>query len=183
MWNNSLYGNFRTRSFSQIFPNPEDFVNSVANSGINVLETESLTVLYFLLLARFKNWTIANSDESQFKYKMYSTIYMYGPTWEKRINIQKALRDMSEQELMTGAISIYNKAHAPETAPSTLDTEELDFVSDQNVNKYTRSKLDAYEYLYDVLKVDVSKSFIDRFTKLFNPFGQSQLPLYYDVED
>ena len=181
MLNNSLYGNFRTRTFGEIYPEDTIFINEVSNNPINPLDTKSLTILYYLLAAKYKNWSIANSDEKQFKLKMYSTIFIYGPTWAKRLEIQERLRSLSEDEIKAGAINIYNSAEDPGTAPSTLDKEEVDYVSSQNVNKYKRSTLDAYEYLYDLLKVDVSKSFIDKFKPLFNPFAQPELPLWYEI--
>ena len=179
--NNSLYGNFRTRKFTDIWPQFETFKADYDKNGVGQpLNDQSIQTLYYLLYARYGNSHILSSDENQFKYKVWNTIFMYGPTWEKRLDIQTKLRALSEEDLLTGAQQIYNHSWDPGTAPSTLDTEELDTVNEQKVSKYSRSKLDAYQFLYDLLKVDVSKSFLDRFAPLFNPFGAKQFPLWYE---
>ena len=73
--NNSVYGNFRTRKFSDIYDKVEKFLDGYENSGIpKVLSDENLTTLFYLLYARYGNSNIASSDENQFKYKVYSTI-------------------------------------------------------------------------------------------------------------
>ena len=176
-----LYGNYRTRTFCDIFPDLETFLGEYKAAKIPALiKDENVSILYYMLYSKYGNWTISNADENQFKYKVWNTIFMYGPTWEKRLDIQTKLRALSEEDLLTGAQQIYNHSWDPGTAPSTLDTEELDTVNEQKVSKYSRSKLDAYQFLYDLLKVDVSKSFLDRFAPLFNPFGAKQFPLWYE---
>lgn len=183
-YDDSLFKNYLTRSFADIFPSAEDFKEAYNSVGIpKTISETSLKTLYYLLYSKYGNSHIANSDENQFKYKVFSTIFMYGPTWEKRLEIQDALRQMSltEGDLFEGAIQIYNHSYDPGTAPSTVDTGILETVNDQNVSKYSRSKLDAYQFLYDLLKVDVSKSFLDRFKDLFDPFGPG-LPLWYYTE-
>lgn len=41
---------------------------------------DNVSLLYYLLYARYGNNPIANTDINQFKYKMYSVIFQYGPT-------------------------------------------------------------------------------------------------------
>ena len=179
---NDLFKTYLTRSFADIFPSVEDFLTEYKAASIPTTITDpNAQTLYYLLYSKYGNSHIANSDENQFKYKLWSTIFMYGPTWEKRLEIQNKLRTLTEEDLLQGAIQIYNHSFDPGTAPSTLDTNELETVNDQKVSKYSRSKLDAYQFLYDLLKVDVTKSFLDRFKDLFDPFGPG-LPLWYISE-
>ena len=176
---NDLFKTYLTRSFAEIFPSAEEFLSEYKTSAVpKVITEDNVTTLYYLLYSKYGNSHIANSDENQFKYKIWSTIFMYGPTWEKRLEIQNKLRNLSDDDLLQGAIQIYNHSFDPGTVPSTIDTNELETVNDQKVSKYSRSKLDAYQFLYDLLKVDVSKSFLDRFKDLFDPFGPG-LPLWY----
>ena len=176
---NDLFKTYLTRSFADIFPSVEDFLTEYKAASIPTTITDpNAQTLYYLLYSKYGNSHIANSDENQFKYKLWSTIFMYGPTWEKRLEIQNKLRSLTEDDLLQGAIQIYNHSFDPGTAPSTLDTNELETVNDQKVSKYSRSKLDAYQFLYDLLKVDVTKSFLDRFKDFFDPFGPG-LPLWY----
>lgn len=78
---NSLYGNYRTRKFTDIFPNVDTFITGYTNNGITTtISQDSAKTLYYLLYSKYGNSHIANSDENQFQYKVWSTIYMYGPT-------------------------------------------------------------------------------------------------------
>ena len=193
MINGSFFGSYDTRKFADIFPSYSDFeteykdcelfsYDSEGNPGANTLKITSLKNLYYLLYAAYGNSSVANFDENQFKYKMWSTIFMYGPAWERRLEVQNVLRNLDESELMKGSRQIVNMAANPATEPSTVDTDELSYVNNQNVSKYVRSKIDAYQYLDSVLKTDVSKEFIDKFKKLFIIFVQPQRELYYTVD-
>lgn len=177
---NSLYGNFRNRKFTDIWESAEDFLGDYNTAGIapTISETSAKT-LYFLLYARYGNSTIASFDENQFKYKVFTLIFMYGPTWEKRLEIQKTLREMDIEKFLEGSTAIFNHALNPSTAPSTKDTEELPYVDNQNVNKYRRSVSEAYMNLMQLLETDVTAYFLDRFKSLFLVVVQPERPLWY----
>jgi hypothetical protein len=82
--NSSYYGNYRTRSFTDIFPTVDLFKVEVNESGIPVVINDAnLTTLYYLLYSRYGNSHIANSDENQFKYKLYSIIFANGTKMRK----------------------------------------------------------------------------------------------------
>lgn len=183
MLNSSLYGNYRTRTFSEIWSKYEDFKAYYDEDFLPKKITEqSLKTLYFLLYSQYGNSSIASSDENQFKAGVLATIFMYGPTWEKRLEIQDKLRALSENEILTGGSAIYNSALNPGTAPTTQTTEELNFINQQNVTKYKKSKLEGYSILIELLKTDVTKEFLNRFKKLFITVVQPQEPLWYVTE-
>lgn len=88
LFNDFLYGNYRTRKFADIFPQESVFSAAVSNSGIPLLiKDTSLTTLYYLLYARYGNSPISSSDENRFKYELYSIIFSKGPTWEKKLEV------------------------------------------------------------------------------------------------
>lgn len=177
---NSLYGNYRQRTFSNIWENVDEFKEDYSDNGIGVsISDDNATTLYYLLYARYGNSTIASSDENQFKYKLFSIIFQYGPTWEKRLDIQKKLREMSEDDLRESAKAIYNHSYNPSTAPSTDTIDELTTINDQNVTKHKRSKTDAYALLLSLLETDVTGEFLDKFKKLFITIVEPELPLWY----
>ena len=178
---NSLYGNFRQPKFTDIWGEVKEFVDDITNSPLNILSNQSLTTIYYLLYAHYGNSVIANSDREQFKYKVYSTIFMYGPTWEKRLEIQKILRDMNEEEIIAGGKAIYNHAYNPSTLPSTATLEELTAITDQNTTNYKKSKLEAYSILTALLEKDITKEFIDKFRKLFIVVVEPEEPLWYEM--
>lgn len=176
---NPQYGNFRTRLFKQIFPDTETFVSEVRASDLSILEEKDLKIIYALLYAKYGNSSIASDDENQFKYAVYSTIFMYGPTWAKRLEVQQALREMNIDELQLGSKAVYNTALNPGTAPGTAALEELTYINQQNTTNYRKSKVEAYSILISLLETDVSKAFIDKFSKLFITIVQPDYPLWY----
>lgn len=92
---------YDTKLFTQIWDNAADFVADYQTVGIpTTISTTNATTLFYLLYARYGNSPIANYDEEQFKYKIFSVIFQYGPTWEKRLEVQKTLRDMQLSDLI-----------------------------------------------------------------------------------
>lgn len=175
-----LYGNYRNRKFTDIWETVEAFVEDWKDAKIpQMISDDSATTLYYLLYARYGNSTIASSDENQFKYKVFSNIFMYGPTWEKKLEIQKELRDMSDDELRESAKAIYNHSMNPSTAPSTDTVDELITINAQDVTKHRRSRTDAYALLISLLETDVTEEFIGRFKKLFLTIVEPEIPLWY----
>lgn len=180
--NDFMYGHYRTRKFTDIYMNVDSFLEDYRNNGIPATITdESASTLFYLLYARFGNSHISSSDENRFKYNLFSIVFSKGPTWEKKLEIQEKLRDLTEAELLQGNKAIYNSALNPSTAPSTDSLEELNYINQQNTTQYKRNKVEAYSLLIELLKNDVTTDFIDAFQILFNPFG-SELPLYYEEE-
>lgn len=180
MYQNNLYGNYRNRKFTDIWDNVEAFYEDYSSSGIPAtIQEQSARTLYYLLYARYGNSTIASSDENQFKYKLFSTIYMYGPTWEKRLEIQEKVRALNLDEIMDGGKAIYNTAFNPNQAPTTDSLDELKYINQQNTTKYKKSKVDAYSILANLLETDVTEEFIEKFKKLFLIVVSPELPLWY----
>jgi len=171
----------RHKKFHQFWGNDVDtFVQEAKENGIPLLISETTAVTaYWLLLAEFANSTIANDDETQFKNRLFATIFRYGPTWEKRLEVQDKIRNLTEAEIATGAKQIINKAEHPGTQPSTASLEELDMISEQNVVNNKRDKLSGYNNLLALLETDVTASFIDRFRPLFLKCVAPERPTLY----
>lgn len=200
MNNNSLYGNYRTRTFADIFsPEPGEtekdsydvFKEYYDNIGIPKMIREeqvgeninSLKTLFYLLYANYGNSSIASQNEDQFIYKLFSIIFMYGSSWEKRLEIQIKLKNLTDEQLVQGSKIIVNHAYNPGTEPSVGSLEELQAINEQNSSNNKRSLLDAYTYLWEAIKTDVTKEFIDRFQNLFLKVVIPQDPLWYISEE
>lgn len=92
---------YDTKLMVEIWDDPSEFLLDYKNNGIpTTISDASATTLYYLLYARYGNSPIANYDETQFKYKIFSVIFQYGPTWEKRLSVQNTLRSMTLSELV-----------------------------------------------------------------------------------
>ena len=179
----TYYGVNRQKSFADTWSDVSSFLEDYKTCGIPALiKDENASTLYYLLYASFGNSTIRNSDINQFKYMIFSRIFMYGPTWEKRLEVQSKIRSLSDKELLAGSKAIYNTALNPSTEPGTDTTEELDYINQQNVTKYQRNKMDAYALLMDLLQTDVTKTFVDGFKPFFKQVATKELPLVYETE-
>ena len=178
------YGTFRQQKFVDTYPTVEEFVNDYNNVGLpTTITDESASVLYYLLYAYYGNSVIASSDLNRFRYNLFSIIWQYGPTWEKRVEIQKKLRQLTDDEIFTGSKQIANHALNPSTAPSTASLEELTYVDAQNTTSWKRSKLEGYNQLMSLLDNDVSSDFLRQFRKLFLTIVEPEAPLYFVTDD
>lgn len=182
---NSLYGNYRTRTFSQIFPDVDTWTNEIKfkSAILCPLENSNIQTLYYLLYAKYGNSSIASSDENQFKYKVFSTIFMYGPAWQKRLWIQNEVNKLNLDDVIKGSSAIYNSAANPSTSPATDSDEVLPYINTQNTTKYKKSKLEGLAILNELVKTDVTLEFLDKFKKLFITVVQPEQPLWYITEN
>ena len=191
---------YDTKLFCEIYDNAEDFVDDYKDSGLydaesigtppvlhlnNSLSDKEATILFYLLYAKYGNNPIANLDETQFKYKLWSTIFQYGPAWSKKLEIQQKLRELTEADIRLGSKAIYNHAYNPSTSPSTGSLEELTAINEQNTTNYNKSKLEGYTALWDLLVADVTEAFVKKFEKLFKQFVSPERTWIYvsDSED
>lgn len=191
---NTYYGGYRTRTFAEIFAEEEGgpatyeyFASVLAETPFAAKLAEvDMELLFYMLYARYGNSHIAYSDENQFIFALFSTAFQYGPTWAKRLEIQKNLRtlkaDYSEDGLFSGGKAIYNHSFNPSTAPTTNTLEELPTINDQNTTNYKKSKMEGYAILMDLLDTDVSEEFLRQFRKLFIKVLAPDRPLLYTTE-
>ena len=160
----------QTKTFNEIWGNYTTFKTDFSTSPFTGIITEpNLEILYYLLYAKFGNSFITNLDENQWKFKVFSTIWKYGPAWEKKLEIQANLKelDINSEDFLKGAKAIYNKALNPETNPTTAALEELTYINEQNTTNYKKSKMDALTQLWNLIATDVTESFLERFAPLF----------------
>ena len=158
----------RTLRFGEVYNNVDDFYTDYTTMGIPTTITRTnLNTLFYLLYAKYANSHFANKDLVQSKLKIFSTIFKYGPTWEKKLSIQADIRALTLDDLQEGAKQIVNHANNPNTAPSTSALEELEFIDEQHQTNYKRNKIDAYNSLWSMLATDVTEEFLNRFRNIF----------------
>ena len=173
---------YNTKLFSDIFPDFATF--SAAFDGFggyakNCISETSLKTLFGLLYARYGNNPIVNYTEDIFISKIVANTFQKGPTWERKLALQATLRNLSDDDLLAGARTIFNRAEHPENSPSTNTDTELTYINSQDVSKQRRSKLDAYSYLMDVLKFDVTEDFIKSYSVYFSKFVSPNVSRIY----
>ena len=179
-----LLPSYDTKLFTDIYESAADFSADYTEIGLGgITDSTLVTKLFYLLYAKFGNSPIANLDETQFKYKLFSTVFMYGPAWEKRLDIQSKLRTITDADLLKGAKVIYNHAYNPSTAPTTQTLNELTYINDQNTTNFKKSQMDAYEQIWNLIATDVTAEFLDKFNDCFKKFVMPANPLIYVTEE
>ena len=170
--------------FSNIWDSVEDFMSDCHASQMPITLTDtSLTTLYYLLYGRHGNDPIVNRDLNQWKYRIYSVIFQYGPTWEKRLDIQGKIRNLTEDQLIQGSKVISNNASNPQSVPTTSTLDELEYINSQVTSNQKRSHMEAYALQWEMIANDVTEDFLMRFDNLFLKVLIPQNPLLYSQED
>ena len=225
MNNPSMKPMYDTNLFCEIWESSDSFLADYNNTGTEftnqvptTISQENALMTYLLLFSRYGNNPIANYDITQFKNKIFTLIWQYGPAWEKRLSMQEDIRNLTLQEITTGTktdwssegtqsqnnsgtdTTINNHAFNPSTAPSTQDTNELNYIDQQNVAKgsntstisgtdskttgqvITKSKMDAYAQLWDLVATDVTNDYINKFKKCFKQFVAPERRMIYVTE-
>ena len=189
---------YSTMLFTNVWDSVSDFkddyedaglyTSPVTDNGVTIkagtkLSDASITILFGLLYAKYGNSPIANSDVNQFKFKVFGIMFQYGPSWEKKLEIQEKLRALSDEEIAKGSKAIYNTALNPSSEPSTQSLEELQYINSQNTTNYKKSKMDAYTQLWGLINTDVTGEFISKFSVCFKQFVRPEKPLLYVTDN
>ena len=143
----------------------------------------TMTTLYYLLWARYASSHIRSDYPQQWKMKIMMTVFEYGSTWSKRLEIQEKVRNLSDEDIQKGTIMTYNNAMNPDGAPTTETWETLKGINSQNKNLYQRGKLDSYAYIDQILKTDVTREFVEKFKKFFDIMASPGMKLDYDLSN
>ena len=116
---------YDTKLMTEVWDSAAKFVLDYKNVGIpTTITDQNATTLYYLLYARYGNTPIANFDENQFKYKVFSVIFQYGPTWEKRLEVQGLLRQMSLDDMTVEAITATSSTATASTTASRSGSDD-----------------------------------------------------------
>lgn len=121
MSNVEMFPQYDTKLMTEVWSSASEFLTDYQTAGIpTTISVQNATTLYYLLYARYGNTPIANYDENQWKYKMFSIIFQYGPTWEKRLDVQNTLRGLQISDLIdNGSFHELFSHSASETSSKT----------------------------------------------------------------
>ena len=164
-------------------PYQYSYLNNGSTVTVQTVSDTNIQTLFYLLYAKYGNNPIANRDITQFKYKVFSLIYQYGPDWQKKLEVQYKLRGLTEDDLLKGSFAMYNAAVNPSTEPTVAATTELNYINQQNTTRLTRGLLEGYNMLLGLLENDVTEEFVKRFNICFKKFVSSERPLIYVSEE
>lgn len=163
-----------TPKFKTVFSSADDLVSGFQGTIYYTLfedqcpEEKYIKLTYALLSAKYDESHIATYDVVSFQDKVYSIIFQFAPAWSRQMDIQKALRGLSEEDLRSGGVQKVTSGYNPSTVPGTANSDtEIETVNAQNLSKRTKSKADAYAGLLALLDTDLTEAYIRRFSKLF----------------
>lgn len=192
-----MFNQYLTETFCEIFESYEDFKDVYDNDIPTVLKTytflpegatqeetksyvsdTTLEMTYYLLVANYANSNIKSTDLNRFKLKLFTTIFQYGPVWEKRMDLQKIIRSLTRDQMKAGTKAINNHVFNDGTAVSDPNNE-LANVNEQNTTSYRKSPVEAYSQIYQIVGEDVTRTYMDRFKDLFmNMYGPAKTVLF-----
>lgn len=181
------FQSFDTPKFIDYYDNLDsfkaDYDEFTTNFGKPIFNNDTtVDLLYFLLISRYGYSTVASYNFDMFRPMLFTKIWQYGPTWEKRVEIQDKLRSLSldaDSEIFKGGKAIYNTAFNDSSAPSTQSLEELTYINNQNTTNFKKSTLEGLESLSVLLETDVTEEFLDKFKSLFKTIIYTGNPLLY----
>lgn len=181
--NNTYYGGFRTARFLEVFEDFDQFESDYENIGIEqkFQNENSLSNLWVLLCSRYGESHIAYNSVYMFKQALFSTIFMYGPAWEKRLELQDRLVSLDSAAIKLGTKAVHNHSYNPSTPPSTASLDELTTIDDQTTTTYIKGDVDAIRELWVLIETDVTRDFLDEFARLFIKVVAPDYPLLYDT--
>lgn len=175
-------------TFSQLFPSDEKFIEDWNKTPFaKNLQNENIDIqlIYCLLYSVHANDVPASFDINRFKFSLYSCIFQYAPTWAQELRIQADIRAkaIDINNFREGASTKLNHAYNPSTEPAATADYTLPFINEQNVNLNKRSLADGYALLMSLMKTDITEKFLNKFNKLFDPLGPSEIIMYATYEE
>lgn len=147
-YNGTLYGSYRQIKFTDVYSKADDFLADYGNVGVPTsISNELAETLFYLLYGKYGNSTIASSDLTRFKYRLFSIIWQYGPSWEKKLDIQKLARAWADDEVTVA--ETYDSANehevtAKDETSSNVSSDRLQNFAD---NPSTEPAVDARQPL------------------------------------
>lgn len=156
---------YNTKIFTEIYNDLNSFLNDYTHIGLpQTITTDNASVLYYLLYGKYGNSPIANLDENQFKYKLFSLVWQYGPTWQKRLDVQKILRELNLQDLISNGQIADVFAHTGTDSRSITESGE-DSSSTEN-NQTTKTENDVETITNHALNPETTPA-----TNAYDPLG------------
>ena len=186
------YNRHNNYTFLEMYPEATDFINDYHLCELpTTISDDNAKILYYVMVGRKGNDSIRSNSIAQFKYQLYTLIWEYGPYWQKQLEIQEKLRALSDRDVLKGSVQQYNSSANPSQPVTTdvdghkgtLTTSEVPYLNNQNATINTRSTVDGYSLFADILKMDVSREFFERFDKLFQFMSTCEEWRLYEEED
>lgn len=120
-----------------------------------------------LIASKYGNTPIRSNTVSQFKMSVFGIMFSEAPTFVKKLENQKKIRELTDAQLEAGETSISNSAANPDEEPTTSTLDELKYINHQNTVKQKRSKIQGLAMQSALLEEDLSETYVRKFASLF----------------
>ena len=168
------YGAMLTRKFYEIFPDVDTFLTEWNNTyyktdldSDSILPEKAVKLVYYTLCSKYYQSTTASVSEDLFKDRLFTLVYQHSPEYWKRIQIKNELLKLDLNETEISSKTINNLALNPNTEPTTSSDEEINYINQQNVSIIKQNKVRAYREYLDLIKMDYTDVFLNKFSNLF----------------
>ena len=179
---------FDTKLFSEIWEDADKFLTDYKAyetniNNLNKVDDQYAKLTWQLIASKYANTPIRSNSESQFKLSVFGIMFSEAPTFVKKLDIQKKVRDLTDAELAAGETSIANAADNPDEEPTTSTMDELKYINRQNVVKQKRSKIQGLAMQSAMLEEDLSETYVRKFASLFKRVYMPAEYIYVTRED
>lgn len=163
---------YNHKLFSEVWEDGSAFLTDYETyedniDDLNKVDDKYAVLTWQLIASKYGNTPIRSNSESQFKLSVFGIMFSEAPTFVKRLENQKKIRDLTDAELATGETSIANSAANPDETPTTSTLDELQYINHQNTVKQKRSKIQAIAMQSAMLEEDLSETYVRKFASLF----------------
>lgn len=133
---------------------------------------------WVVLMGRYGSSHIRYSNPTQFKFAFFGLNKEAQEKMRAKLKVNERLRNLTEEEALSGDEIITNVATNPDTAPSMDVYEPLPYVSNQTGQKETRGKVAALYNWKHSLGGQAYNEWLDTFRALFRVILQEEVDVY-----
>jgi hypothetical protein len=173
-----------TKAFLDIFKDADEFKTKI-KSILNIMNYEyadnfDSEKLYILLLGRYGNAHINDTDEYLSLCKFASIIFNHYENLKLRVKYISRIRELEETgELADGGATINTMLSSPEVSGINPDDIIMPYTNNKNVYYKQMSNIERIKILYDSITDNLYINYIEKFKKCFLNIIVNTTPLYY----
>lgn len=160
---------FLTKTFYEKYPNSTVFLDmwNVSPFKINTITNEEITEIYNHLVTEYMMSHFKFIEQLQIDLQVAHLIHNYYPNVKKRLELQKQMLTLTDEELAQGGLLIQSDMVNPDTDEITPLGDDLPFTSKKSIQTKKHSKLDRIARQYSLIIDGIYDTFITRFKDLF----------------
>lgn len=170
-------------TFSDIFTSKavmESFANTlgVKSLGVDAVIQPISDMEYLALVGRYGSSHIRYHNRYQFMAQFFTLYIEAQERLLSKIKINKRLRNLTEEEALTGSKIITNNATNPDTSPATDAYEPLPYVNSQSAQKERLGEVKGLYGWKHSVGGQAYIEFVDTFKQLFRIVLQEEETVY-----